>query len=318
MYHRIINAETDPWRICVSPEHFKEHVQFLKNNFNVISSDEVFNQLRSGRITGNSICITFDDGYADNYTNAKPILEKYNCPATFFISTAFINQDEFFWWDELEFILLRYKKLPPELLLNIDGTIHAYTINEIELTEQQWLKHKQWKWYEEPPTKRCKVFLDLWEKLRPQSHAEIQKQMFAIKKWLGVNDNASADCLPMNEPQLLNLSKNNLFKIGLHTHTHADLYGKHKQLQLEEILRCKNVLNKKYGIESNCLAYPYGRFDNTTIEAVKELRLDACFTTEAIGININSDKLKLGRFQVCDWSLPDFKNQLIKWSEQLL
>ena len=106
LYHRIDTTETDPWNICVSPDRFEEQVKFLKDNFNVISTDELINQVTKRSIKNNSICLTFDDGYADNYVYVKPILEKYNCPATFFISTVFINQRPSSCWDELEFILL--------------------------------------------------------------------------------------------------------------------------------------------------------------------------------------------------------------------
>ncbi len=313
MYHRITNAETNPWEICVSPQHFEEQIQLLKTDFNVISTDEALRQLKLHNIKNNSVCITFDDGYADNYTHAKPLLEKYNCPATFFIPTAFINRQMLFWWDELEFIFLHNRKLPHNLLLNIAGDTNNYMIDETELTEQQWLDHQQWKWYEIPPTKRCKVFLNIREKLRPQSYAEIQRQITAIKNWAGLSNYNCTDCLPMNEEQLPDLSKNNLFRIGMHTHTHVDLQGREKQVQIEEILCCKKALLNNYGIEANALAYPYGRFDYNTIEAAEELQLDACFTTEAISIYCNADTTKLGRFQVGNWDKAAFKNELIQW-----
>ena len=202
-----------------------------------------------------------------------------------------------------------------DLLLNIGEKNYRYVFDPNELTKEQWLKHKSWKWYEEPPTERCKIFWEIWEKLRPQSFKEIQKQMIALKRWAGINGHVYAHYLPMNEKQLLDLSKNNLFKIGMHTHTHPDLQGKEKQFQVEEILSSKNILSNKYGIESNCLAYPYGRYDNYTIEAVNKLRVAACFTTEAVSVNINSKATKLGRYQVYNWSIEDFRDQLNIWSK---
>src|ERR1700759_3055747 len=86
MYHRVDKVDTNPWSICVSPENFEKQIRFLKQNFNIITVDELVIQLRSNTINQNAVCITFDDGYADNYIHAKPVLEKYNCPATFFIT----------------------------------------------------------------------------------------------------------------------------------------------------------------------------------------------------------------------------------------
>lgn len=312
MYHRIDKTNTDPWGICVSPENFEKQIQFLKTNFNVISTDEIIRYLDQGIKLENTACITFDDGYADNYWNAKPVLEKYNCAATFFITTAFINQTKPFWWDELELIFLTATKLPGYLFLQIQGNSYEYTLNRNELTYEQLFQHKHWKWHEEPPTDRCNVFINIWERLRPLSYEEIEMHLNKIREWAAGYINPEQR-FPMNEQQLLELSKSKLFTIGLHTHTHPDLLSKEKQIQVEEISSCKKILNRKYGIACNCLAYPYGMYNATTINVVKELHLDACFTTEQTVINITSDKLKLGRYQVFDWDVAAFRRYINSW-----
>jgi len=44
------------------------------------------------KLPKNSILITFDDGYYDNYLNVFPLLKKFNFKATFFINSAFIKE----------------------------------------------------------------------------------------------------------------------------------------------------------------------------------------------------------------------------------
>ena len=298
MYHRIDDPDTDPWGICVSPDHFEEHISFLKNNFTVISTGDLISQLTNGNIIKNSICITFDDGYTDNYVNAKPILEQYNCPATFFIPTAFIDQSVPFWWDELELIFLHSKNLPCELILQIDDKTLSYTLDKNDLDAEQIIQHATWKWHQQPPTKRCEVFLQIWEALRPLSNDDIIRQMAGLRQWANLSDAGSATRLPMTSGQLRALSKNPLFTIAMHTHSHMDLEGKEKNEQVKEILSCKNDLSDQYGIESNCLAYPYGRYDANTIDVVKTLGIDICFTTVPNLIQVHSDRRVLGRYQV--------------------
>ena len=46
--------------------------------------------------------VTFDDGYADNLYEALPVLQRFDIPATVFVSTDAVVQAREFWWDELE------------------------------------------------------------------------------------------------------------------------------------------------------------------------------------------------------------------------
>ena len=67
------------------------------------------------------MAVTFDDGYLDNILNAKPILEKFEIPATVFVCAGMIGRDGELWWDQLERALLLTKKLPNWLELDVNG-----------------------------------------------------------------------------------------------------------------------------------------------------------------------------------------------------
>jgi peptidoglycan/xylan/chitin deacetylase (PgdA/CDA1 family) len=47
------------------------------------------------------IAITFDDGYADAYTAALPILARYHMTATFYIVTGFVDRPRYVTWDQV-------------------------------------------------------------------------------------------------------------------------------------------------------------------------------------------------------------------------
>ena len=128
MYHRVAVAKTDPWGLCVSPENFDQHLQVLKSGFNVISTLELLQQVSTKKIIKDAVCITFDDGYADNFTYAKPLLLRYNCPATFFITTGVTHQQKQFWWDELGNVLLSSKHLPAFLSIKIGREMFEHTL----------------------------------------------------------------------------------------------------------------------------------------------------------------------------------------------
>ena len=91
-YHSISN-EIEPDE-TVTPEEFERQLQYIKENYRVISLEEAIEYLQTdfGKISG-SIVITFDDGYSDNYYNAYPLLKKHDFPATIFLISDFIKNN---------------------------------------------------------------------------------------------------------------------------------------------------------------------------------------------------------------------------------
>lgn len=72
---------------------FARRVRLLARRYRVISLAEAVRQLRSGEVEGwDQVVITFDDGYEDNYRNARPVLEAYGAPATFFLTTGALDE----------------------------------------------------------------------------------------------------------------------------------------------------------------------------------------------------------------------------------
>jgi len=75
-----------------SPKQFELDLQYLAKNFNVIGYDMLSDHQKLGsRLKPKSILVTFDDGLAECYSFARPLLLKYGIPCTFFITTDYIN-----------------------------------------------------------------------------------------------------------------------------------------------------------------------------------------------------------------------------------
>ena len=106
LYHRVADLPLDPLLLSVTPAHFEEHLQVLSRITKPLSLRALVRSLRSNEVTPHGAVITFDDGAADNLHNAKPLLERYNIPATVFVATEYSKGEREFWWDELERLLL--------------------------------------------------------------------------------------------------------------------------------------------------------------------------------------------------------------------
>lgn len=82
----------------VYPEEFDKQMSYLKNHFEVVTVSEYLQRVKDSLLKGSEICITFDDGFRDNYIYAFPILRKYGLKATFFLTTKYIGTDTLFPW----------------------------------------------------------------------------------------------------------------------------------------------------------------------------------------------------------------------------
>jgi len=313
MYHRIASSKTDPWQLSVTRENFEQQLKFLKNNYKIISISDLAENLATKQLEKNSICITFDDAYTDNYLYAKPLLEQYNCPATFFIPDHFINSNRPFWWDELKNILLDSVQLPPSISLNIGKDLFQFQLRDQFLSEDMIQKHNSWVWPAETPTQRCELYLNIWERLQPLTINVIEPIMQEIKLWAGYNEIPEKADLPMSNTQLKELIRNPLFSIGIHTLTHPALSFHSSDIQRYEIITCRKNLEMRSGAKIDSLAYPYGNYNAMTMAIIKEEKIALAFTTNEEVITTKNDCSQLGRFQALNQNASDFKNQMNKW-----
>ena len=313
MYHRIADIAVDPWQIAVSSINFEQHLQVLKKRYKVISVNQLINQIGTKSISSNNICLTFDDGYRDNYLTAKPLLEKYQCPASFFIPTEYIGLEEQYWWDELQTIILSSAELPASLSILIHEKLFEFQLESpATLTPNELKKQQSWTWLDKPPTQRCELYLALWERLQPLSNNELNSTLRKIKLWANFNEPGCRENFPMTSQQLNNIGSHPLFEIGIHTVTHSCLPFHSMEVQYKEITDCKQNLENNLGRPINTIAYPYGNYNDITLNIIKNQKLTA-FSCDEWVITNRANPLRLGRFQVRNWTGEEFERQLFNW-----
>src|SRR3989344_3945580 len=91
MYHSVGDNKAF---FTVKAVQFERHLAYLaKNNFKVVFLSELIQKIKNKEPLEKIVCLTFDDGYYDNYKEVFPLLQKYKMPATIFLPTGFIGKE---------------------------------------------------------------------------------------------------------------------------------------------------------------------------------------------------------------------------------
>jgi peptidoglycan/xylan/chitin deacetylase (PgdA/CDA1 family) len=101
-YHGVARR-TDPrhW-LLMPPAEFERQLAFLAAHYRVVPIDQALAELRAGLITSPTACVTFDDGYRDNLTEALPRLQRAGVPATVYLATGLVGTSRRLWTTEID------------------------------------------------------------------------------------------------------------------------------------------------------------------------------------------------------------------------
>ena len=132
-YHRVLDIPDenlfpfDVELVSASVAAFTCQMRYVKENYVPISFTTLLQYVDRGETPPpGSIIVTFDDGFSDNYYNAFPVLKKFDIPATVFLSTGYIDDQEIFWYEKLSYAVMTTKArsvaIPDLAVLKIDET----------------------------------------------------------------------------------------------------------------------------------------------------------------------------------------------------
>ena len=122
-YHKVDNMNHS---LSVLPPDFEQQMAFLKDNgYHTVTPHEMYMAFTDGApLPTNPVLITFDDGYADNYTYAYPILKKYDMKAAIFVITSLMGKPGYLTWGQAA-----------EMEASGVVSIESHTVNHGSLTE---------------------------------------------------------------------------------------------------------------------------------------------------------------------------------------
>ncbi|MHB1688187.1 MAG: polysaccharide deacetylase family protein [Ignavibacteriaceae bacterium] len=296
IYHRVVELESDPQLLTVTPKNFEDHIYYLKNNFNILSPDQFKDYLNGKKeFPPKSLLITFDDGYADNYLNALPVLEKYKAPALFFISTSMLNTKEEMWWDRLDKIFFSGKKLPQKLETKINDKNISLDISS--------------------PSALNKTYYSLHQLIKFNKKDVRDEIIDSLFKWSGITSTKRDTYRMMDHDELIKMDKSSYAFIGAHTKTHTPLSILSYDEQFEEVNGSKIFLENLVKHSIKYFSYPFGNrrdYDNQSVEVCRRLDFDFVCANYYSQVHRWTNKYELPRALVRNWDLNYFKKQISK------
>lgn len=274
LYHRIATAEVDPFNLCVPPDEFQFQIGYLKGRCRPMSLNAMVVALNAGRIPDRSVVVTFDDAYDDNLTTASPLLRSAEVPATFFATTAQLDEPGEFWWDTLTRVLLTEPDLPPNLMFEQD-LIASWTVATDD---------------------RRSLLQSVHGTMRTLSLAHRDKMLQQLLDQVGPLRSRPL-ARPLTGSELRQLASHPGHAVGAHTRHHLSLPSQPVTVCLDECRESRWALERLLQQPVRSLAYPFGDATTEVAGLAAEAGFTEGLTTEAAPAAPASDVMRLPRLQ---------------------
>ena len=279
-YHRVL-ATPDSMRPGEpTVAEFDWQMRLLREHFSPLPLVEAVERMQSGTLPDRAVCVTFDDGYADNEQLALPVLLKYHIPATVFVSTGFLNGGRM--WND-----------------SVIESLRVFQGDELDLRDYNLGHHNL-----ESFARRREAAESILQKIKHLDPAvridlvnEIERRVRDLP-----ND------LMLTDAQLETLTHNDI-AIGAHTVNHPILASVSDAIARSEILAGKVYLEDLLKKEVEVFAYPNGKpgqdYSPEHRDIVKDIGFRAAVSTHWGVSSTSSDMLQLPRFT--PWDRGQFK-----------
>ena len=314
-YHRISDSPTDPWSLAVTPKNFADQLELLRERCTPTRLRDLSRTLVDAPPTRPGVVVTFDDGYADNLHNAKPLLERYEIPATAFVPTGYVGQAHELWWDELDRIFLQAGRLPAKLRLTVDGEAREWNLDGAShYPEEAVRQHQRVAGLGGAPNTPP---IPLPRPARPAAGARGRREAAVARadRRLGRVEGSAARPTHriLTRQEAASLVYGDLVELGSHSVYHPVLSALPVTFQRREIEDSKAWLEDLLEHPVTTFSYPFGQPSDYSTETIALLRQAgfecACALGEGL-VGPATDPFQLPRTQVPDWPQDEFEKRL--------
>jgi peptidoglycan/xylan/chitin deacetylase (PgdA/CDA1 family) len=276
MYHRILpandpRAQTEEPGMMVTPETFRLHMSLIKPLFEVMHLSQWLALKNSGdKLPKRACIITFDDGWADNYEFAYPILKELGIPATIFLVSDMIGTNHHFWPERLGDLVTAISRQPEVWTDNCLNWITALPVsyrfdknNAVAPTQEQL----------------SEIIAATKSLSDDEIHHRLDSIIDTLKDTLKHPASSQQTAL-LSWQQVEIMCRTGLIEIGSHTCNHIRLTEEKSPDDLKhEIVDSKHNIEKRTGLKVKSFCYPNGDYSAAARQLVEQ-HYDGAVTTK--------------------------------------
>lgn len=244
------------------PKWLENILLIIKRLYNPMSYEDLGDYYSKRKEIKHGCHITFDDGHISFYDTVFPLLQKYNIPASIFVSPNVISNRINFWFQE----------------------INDYDFENLNKIIDQHFMSRQ---FGPIPVKA---------KLKQLKISEIWD---VIQNYQQITNTQPKSCLNMDLAQIKEIQQSGLINIGAHTMNHPILKNESDEMTGYEIGASIAELSTLLDTEINSFAYPNGKpyfdFGEREMSILKQHKIKFAFSTEERTLKINDNLLSIPR-----------------------
>lgn len=231
-YHRVGTGGI-PYYSELDAKEFEKQMRFLRRRYRLLSLEQLVREIADPQSKGQGVAVTFDDGYRGLYTEALPILVKYQIPATVYLIGAAMETGEPAWYDK---IFLAMQVSPKDCF-----EIQLETTRRLSLASRQ---------------ERIAAAVDIVTYLRRVPDAERRARSIEIEHQVALPADALAERM-LNWTQVREMQKAGI-SFGAHTMTHPVLSRLELAEAERELRESKRLIEDRLQTPAPDFAYPFG------------------------------------------------------------
>jgi peptidoglycan/xylan/chitin deacetylase (PgdA/CDA1 family) len=317
MYHfvRDLRNSRFPEIKGLDTREFAEQVEYIRTYYTVISMEDLIAATATGKaLPANALMLTFDDGYADHFTNVFPILDKHGLPGSFFPPAKAILELKVLDVNKIHFVLAAVEdksRIVGSINAAIEENRSAYGLPDPPTYYARYGVANRFDSAEVVFIKRT-LQVGLPKELR----SKIVGSLFA--EFVTRDEKSFARELYMSVEQMECLRRNGMH-IGSHSYEHYWLDSLSRENQEKEIALSLEFLGKiGCDLDNWVMCYPYGAY-NESLQSV--LRDKGCRIGLAVHVGIadlsRENPLALSRIDTND--LPKNRDAAPnEWTRQVM